>query len=295
MYLKKFFYATLCSALILCIACSSDSADQSDNSLTQESIDLPKGKLFIIGGGKRPPELIQELLNVSNLDEEDEIVILPMSSSEPDTAIFYATKQFTDLGIPGERIQGLNFKKDSISPQWIDQLAHADLIYISGGNQSRFMDVALGTAIQEAIQNAYHRGATVAGTSAGAAVMSQLMITGDERKHSDNSGSFRTIESNNIILTEGIGLIKNAIIDQHFIYRKRLNRLISVAIEHPEITAIGIDESTAIIVDQNQARVVGLSQVILLKSNEDAREQNGLLGADDIQLSVKLPGDTFSF
>ena len=95
-------------------------------------------------------------------------------------------------------------------------------------------------------------------------------------------------------LEEGLGLLQDVIIDQHFIMRQRLNRLVSVAIEYPETLCIGIDESTAIIVDGDIATVAGESQVIVIK-NQNGKKAilNGLLGAKNMELSVYLPGECF--
>lgn len=94
-------------------------------------------------------------------------------------------------------------------------------------------------------------------------------------------------------IREGLGLLPNAIIDQHFIWRMRMNRLITVAIENPDEICIGIDESTAILVKGNQAEVVGKYQVIVLKNNDGKTVQDGLLGAENMSLGVYLPGQTF--
>lgn len=249
------------------------------------------GKLFIIGGGKRPAEMINRLVDEASIRDSGYIVVLPMSSSEPDTSAYYAKKQFIELGI--NRVVSFNFDTVIHKP-WVDSLRAAQLIYISGGDQSRFMKVVMDTPIQEAIHAAYRNGATIAGTSAGAAVMSKKMITGTEFKHPEYTGNFRTIEANNMELVEGLGLLENAIIDQHFIWRMRMNRLLTVAIENPEATCIGIDESTAILVKDNIAEVVGNYQVITIRNpNDSIRTQNGLLGAEELTVGIHLPGDTF--
>lgn len=279
---------------------SCNSGDNSGNA-SGEKQEVPrvrnqaKGKLFIIGGGKRPPELVKELIKVSDLENDTYAVILPMASIEPDSAIFYASKQFTELGIKPEKIKGFNFQKNRQNVEHLDSLANAGLIYISGGDQNRFMDIVLDSPVSDAIKRAYMNGATIAGTSAGAAVMSKKMITGDEFKHPEYTGDFRTIEAENIELKEGLGLLENAIIDQHFIQRMRMNRLISTAIENPEEISIGIDESTAILVQQDSARVIGASQVIVIRNNKKSKiSKKGLLGARDLQLSVVLPGEKFA-
>ncbi len=65
------------------------------------------GKLFIIGGGDRPPELVKDMLDAAEMGENDYVVVLPMSSSEPDTSFYYAKKPLVDLGIPAEKV--INF------------------------------------------------------------------------------------------------------------------------------------------------------------------------------------------
>lgn len=251
------------------------------------------GKLFIIGGGHRPPSLIQSLIDFSTVDSTDYIVVLPMSSSEPDTSAYYAAKQFYELGI--EHVVAFNFEEKQ-SQAWRDSLEQAKLIYITGGDQNKFMRIAEAHELLPHLHKAYRNGATIAGTSAGAAMMSANMITGDEKKHPVYTGEFRSIEADNIELKAGLGLLQSAIIDQHFIKRMRMNRLISVALEHPGQMAVGIDESTAIAVSKGQATVKGVGQVVVMQYNdpEGAKTKDGLLGGNDIQLSILLPGDQFA-
>ena len=155
------------------------------------------------------------------------------------------------------------------------------------------MKVVLNTPVYGAIHEAYEKGALIAGTSAGAAVMSRKMITGNEYKHPEYTGDFRTIEANNMELVEGLGLLENAIVDQHFVYRMRMNRLISVALENPYVHCIGIDESTALIVDGHSGEVFGESQVIsLLNPSKPDTSESGLIGGRNLKLHVLLPGNS---
>ncbi|MFL1894217.1 cyanophycinase [Aquimarina sp. 2-A2] len=281
--------------LISCDSRPSQKEIQLDDKQNQTIANYEKGKLFIIGGGKRPVKLIQELITTSGLDKENYAVILPMASKEPDSAIFYAAKQFTDLEIDPQKIKGYPYKSGYKSIEWSKIIKNAGLIYITGGDQKRFMDAVINTPLYDAIHDAFQNGATIAGTSAGAAIMGKKMITGNEYKHSEYTGDFKTIEADNIEIAEGVGLLKNVIVDQHFIKRMRMNRLMAVAIEHPEHLAIGIDESTAILIQNKKARVIGVSQVILLRnSNHSFKENNGLLGAHKMQIDIMLPGDTFN-
>lgn len=192
-------------------------------------------------------------------------------------------------------LYGFNFKKgETIKPSRIDSIRKANLIYITGGDQTRFMNIVSGTEIEKAIHDAYRNGCVISGTSAGAAVMSKFMITGNELKHKEYSATFQTIEPGNLEIKTGLGLLPNAIIDQHFLIRSRHNRLLTAVIEYPDITCIGIDEATAILVNGKNVEVLGDSQVIVYQNPGKSKHiKNQKLGARKIRLDVYLPGDTF--
>jgi cyanophycinase len=259
-----------------------------------EKVSESQGKLFIIGGGKRPPEMIQRMIREAGLDQGGYLVILPMASSEPDTSVFYAAKQFIEQGV--SRIADFRFTgNEDPTDERLDSLKNASLIYITGGDQNRFMEIVAGTVIEEAIKTCHNQGGMIAGTSAGAAVMSKKMITGNELKRTDYRETFRTIEANNIELGTGLGFLTTAIVDQHFVWRSRHNRLITAVIEHPELTGIGIDEATAILVIGDTAEVIGESQVLLYENPDKSFTINEAekLGARYLRLRVFLPGESF--
>jgi len=249
--------------------------------------------LFIIGGGNKTDEMMRELVDLSGIRENGYMYVLPMASSVPDSSLMWAREDFMKAGM--EKVPGYVFRQGEIPPKpQLDSLKNAKLIFISGGDQSRFMSVVLNTPVMDAIHEAYENGSVIAGTSAGAAVMSKKMITGNQKKHPETEAGFTTIEAENIEITEGLGLLGNVIIDQHFIKRQRLNRLVAASIENPEELCVGIDESTAIVVNGKTARVTGTGQVIAIR-NRDALKtvSNGLLGTENLEISVFLPGQTF--
>ncbi len=276
------------SAVIFCTL-AIFSCQRPAESIQEES----KGSLFIIGGGSRPPALVARMIDEAGLRQGGYAVILPMSSSLPDSAIIWSGEQFFAQGIAN--VTGFNFLLNEPPRQeWVDSLRQASLIYISGGDQSRFMDIVYNTPIMDAIFEAYHNGAMIAGTSAGAAVMSEKMITGNELRHPEYRATFPIIESENLELATGLGLLTTAIIDQHFVWRSRHNRLITAVLEHPHLPGIGIDESTAILVRGNKAEVVGDAQVIVFRNpQQSVNHYNDKLGGTGLQLDVFLPGDTF--
>ncbi len=250
-----------------------------------------KGSLFIIGGGDKSDALIKQLVNTADLNTKDYIIVLPMASGQPDTGFKYISRQLklqTDAVI-----RNFNFNKHDVNDKiWNDSLANAKLIYILGGDQSRFMEAVLHTPVYAAIHKAYKIGATIAGTSAGAAVMSKYMITGKQLKDTVYKETFDKLWDENIEFTEGLGLVEHTIIDQHFLKRSRYNRLISALGDKPDYICIGIDEGTAIIVHGDKATVAGDSQVVRFAYPVKAsKTSEGLLKFNNISLGIFTSGD----
>ena len=262
-------------------------------SFSQVNLLVPKGNLFIIGGGDRTPELINALFKTAVLSSKDYIAVLPMSSEYADTSYYYIKADLETACT--NTIANLNFTKDKLKDKkWIDSLKNARLIFITGGDQSRFMNLVLHSPVYGAIHYAYANGATIAGTSAGAAMMSKNMITGKELLGDTiYYSTFRKLQQNNIDLQEGLGLIDSVILDQHFVARSRYNRLISAIAKFPGYTCIGIDEATAIIVHGNKVTVTGESQVVVMSDPQNLAIKDGLIKMSDLRFSIYTSGDVF--
>lgn len=249
------------------------------------------GKLFIIGGGKRSDRLMNKVLEVADLKTKDYVVVLPMSSEEPDSAYIYFKKQLKNL--TKQPIIMLNFdKKSATNTVLLDSLQKAKLIFISGGDQTRFMSIVQNTPIMEALHKAYQNGSTLSGTSAGAAVMCEHMITGNQKLETKYTETFDNIRFDNLETSPGLGLVKNVIIDQHFLARSRYNRLLTGLVEFPTHTGIGIDESTAIIVRNNEIEVFGESEVIVVKNPSGVKKisKGNLVSIKKLEMSVLTEG-----
>jgi cyanophycinase len=275
--MKNFILLFLFSLSSAVLFSCSELQNESELSITNS----PKGSLLIIGGGSRPDSMIDRM-------------IVTMSGFDPDTSAFYGERQFRDAGV--SNIRSYDFeRRQSFSQAASDSLRNASLIYITGGSQSRFMDSITQTpAIAEALKNAYQDGAMISGTSAGAAVMSKIMITGDQNNYPDYTSTYYNLEKNNMITAEGLGLITNIIIDQHFVKRARNNRLLTAIMEYPNHTGIGIDESTAILVKEGKAEVIGDSQVLVYNNTGQVTSTyEKKIGGKNLRLDIYLPGETF--
>jgi cyanophycinase len=156
-----------------------------------------------------------------------------------------------------------------------------------GGDQNRLMKAIEGTGLDEVIRARYRAGAIVGGTSAGAAVLSKLMITGE--------ADLKVLAAGKTELARGLGIWEAGIFDQHFLARQRNNRLLSAVLDNPGMVGVGIDEATAAIVRNGQIEVVGRSAVVVFDSRKakvEKTEAGGVVAGTGVITSVLRQGMT---
>jgi len=252
-----------------------------------------KGKLVIIGG-VQTSEIVKKYVELAG-GKDARIIVIPNAGSDPVYWSKEQVKEFTDLGAQADYLLFTRETADNESN--LKKMDWANAVFFLGGDQSVLTRDMLGTKLLEKVFDIYNNGGVVGGSSAGAAVMSEVMITGNELVNPDSNDAFITIEKNNIETKRGFGFIKNAIIDQHFLKRKRHNRTISAVIEHPNLLGIAIDESTSIIVYPNDTfEVLGNNQVLVYDATSatNIREDfKGNLGISNMKLHVLISGDKF--
>jgi cyanophycinase len=278
--------------LIAGVACAAT------GSAAVQSADAPKGSLLIVGGGPQPDELVQRFVDLAGGAGKARIVVFAMASED---GLEGGEEKAEDLRKLGATAINVYITREQASQDSIVHLLDdATGIWFGGGDQSRLTRAIAGTKVEEAIRERYRAGAVVGGTSAGAAVMSTPMITGDERHpggaRPDTTDPFKTIARENIITSEGFGLIDGAVVDQHFLRRKRHNRLISTVLEHPKLLGVGIDESTALLVQPDGMwSVLGASAVVVYDARNAAvtGASAPTLGGTGIVMHVLPAGSSF--
>lgn len=252
-----------------------------------------KGKLVIVGGAQTS-EIVKKFVELAG-GTNAKIIVIPNAGSEPERWSKVQVEEFEEFGAKADYL--LFTRETADDKANLDKMDWANAVFFLGGDQSDLTRDMLGTKLLDKVFDIYNNGGVVGGSSAGAAVMSEVMITGNELLHNDSTGSFITIEKNNIETKQGFGFLKNSIVDQHFLKRKRHNRTISALIEHPNLFGIAIDESTGIIVYPDETfEVIGSYQVLVYDptSAKDVREdKNGNLGITDMKLQVLIAGDKF--
>jgi cyanophycinase len=287
---------TAAAAIVLSLAaCASTPARQA-----APAAPAAKGSLLIVGGGPIPDAILDRFVALAGGPGRARIVIFPMASSSADAGVELAG-DFQKRGAEAERVV-LNHEQADTEDA-ARRLDGVTGIWFGGGDQV-LLTKALGrTRMEAAIHRRYEAGAVVGGTSAGAAVMSTPMITGDEKRvggsrppAKDSNDAFMTIARENIVTENGFAMLPGAIVDQHFIRRRRHNRLISLVLENPTLVGVGIDESTALEVAPGGGwRVLGESVAFVVDARAAAITPagQGALGAAGVKLSVLPAGSTY--
>ena len=231
----------------------------------------PGGYLVVVGGGKTNDAVMKRTLELAG-GTQALVVILPQASELADAGAKSA-EMWRGFGASNVVVAS-----DLDEPSVREVLARAALIWMPGGDQKRLMKACEESGLSAIIRERYLAGIVVGGTSAGAAVMSALMITGE--------ADLQSIAPQATTLSKGLGLWPEVIVDQHFLKRQRFNRLLAAVLDHPEKIGVGIDEETAVIVAAEHWEVMGNSGVLVL----DARDDSGKPPARNAKLHWLVPG-----
>jgi cyanophycinase len=256
----------------------------------------PKGRLFIIGGGDWPDGMLNRFVDMARSFGTGRIVIFPMASSVPAETAAEEAADFKKAGATDVDIRILT-REQALAPENAGILEGAGGVFFSGGDQSRLTAVLLDTPIHKKLMEFYYQGGVIGGTSAGAAVMSEVMITGDEVRKVEEGHEFETLRARNVVTSRGFGFVRGAIVDQHFVTRKRHNRLLSLLAEHPDLLGVAIDESTAVVVKPDGTfEVVGINQVVVYDPAKAKYriDPDGRIGFIGLVMHALTAGDTFN-
>ncbi len=221
-----------------------------------------RGWIIPIGGAEEKdnaPAILKRFVQLAGGDRAD-IVVIPTASQMRDTGVRYE-RLFAALG--AERVTAIDFdtRRDAEEGGRLERLQQATGVFFTGGNQLRLSTLIGGTAIAKAVRALNAAGVPVAGTSAGAAFISEHMIAFGDEGSSPIAGSVR--------LAPGLGLTNRFIIDQHFRQRDRLGRLLTALAYNPFAIGLGLDEDTAaFIAPDNTVHVQGSGGITVVDAAE---------------------------
>jgi len=250
-----------------------------------------RGTLIIIGGHEDHKEERVILNEVARRIKGGKLVLATIASHSPKGYFEKYQKSFADLGI--HTVTEL-YIRDRIEAAHADKLQALDdvnAVFFSGGDQLRITSQIGDTPIYERVREIYDQGGVIAGTSAGASMMSETMLVRGRGKKSFRVGDLH--------MAAGLGFIRNVIIDQHFAERGRIGRLIGAVSQNPRVLGIGIDEDTAIVVTGTRFEVIGSGAVYVVDgatvthSNTAEANPDAPLSIYDLRLHVLSSGDAF--
>ena len=217
-----------------------------------------RGFIIPVGGGEdrvKDMHIHRKFVELSGGKKAD-IIVIPTASQMEETGPDY-NRIFSDLGAGTVEFLPISQRADCENPAFADMLDRATGIFMTGGNQLRLSTILGGTLVAQKIRRQNAAGVPVAGTSAGASIMSEHMIAGGSSNSAPAEG--------NINMAPGLGLTNAVIIDQHFTQRNRLGRLLTASSYNPFLIGLGIDEDTAAFIGaDNVFEVVGSGTVTVV-------------------------------
>ena len=253
------------------------------------------GNLIIIGGaedkeGKK--EILKRVCECINKDT-DILLVATVATEYPEEAAKKYNKAFGELGVNNIEVLDISNRQDAFKGENIKLVQKASLIFFTGGDQLRITSLIGGSPIYDVLKQATDQGIYIVGTSAGASVMSNTMIIEGDDEESPRKCTLK--------MASGLGLINNIIIDQHFVQRGRIGRLLTGVAQNPQVLGVGIDENTAIIVNKSgDVEVIGEGAVYFIDgseisySNVSEQHSDEVLSIYNVRIHVLKEGNKFS-
>jgi cyanophycinase len=265
---------------------------QQPDTLTPATSATGRGFIMPIGGAEDKLDdkvILSEFVSLAGGDRA-RIAIVPTASSIEAAGLRYKAL-FLGMGVESAEVVYIGSREDANGGESLDLVENATGIFLTGGNQMRLSAIIGGTRFEQMVRDRNDAGVIVAGTSAGASILSAHMVA------LGSSGATPKLRMAQMFA--GFGLINNVIIDQHFRQRDRIGRLLSLVASNPGLLGIGIDEDTAAVIDSdNILRVVGRHSVTLvdgshMKSDIFQVKRYGEITISDARLHVLGTGRRF--
>jgi len=236
-----------------------------------------KTAILIIGGAEDKVHGREILHNffVRSGSTDARIAIIPSASREPAIIGDRYRTIFEDMGAKGIEVLDIQDREQCNDALMQSYVENCTGVFMTGGDQLRLCSLLADTPIMNKIRERAQRGEiTLAGTSAGAAVMGYYMIAG--------GGSGESPNRSLVDITTGLGIIPELVVDQHFHNRNRMARLLSAIAAHPDRVGLGIDEDTcALFEGDGSFEVIGRGSVTVVDPAQMSHSNYAETGPSD--------------
>ena len=215
------------------------------------------GYLVPIGGAEDRLNEKKVLRALVDLNNAEQVAVIPAASSDPQETYRSYRRAFENLGVQNVFFIDVRYSDEADKPEHLVMVAKADLIFFTGGDQERLVELLRYSKLMQSIIARHGVGVTVAGTSAGAAAIGNPMIA-------RGNGSDGLLKGG-LFIGDGFGFLNNIAFDTHFLARGRIPRLAQLLSSGACTMAVGLDEDTAAICrPDNTFSVVGRNSVTVL-------------------------------
>jgi cyanophycinase len=217
--------------------------EKHNSSIHPKYLSIPKGILVAVGGNEDKRRKLEVLRTIVDLmDMKNPIIeLITTASSIPEESGKKYVKAFNKLGISNIRLMHIKTRDEANDPKFVKRIMDANFIYFTGGDQLRITSILGGSPVLVTIKKKYfEEKCVIGGTSAGASAMPDTMIYEGESPEALFKGTVQ--------MTAGIGLVKNVVIDSHFIKRGRFSRLMETVTTNPGRIGLGLGEDSGVII-----------------------------------------------
>jgi len=263
----------------------------------------PKGSLVIIGGALRPDNAAvwERIVQLAG-GQGARIAVFASASANPEKAGASLVERLNKYGanaffVPvAVRLTGTDYQAAADNPDIAAAVRSAGGAYFAGGDQARITRAlrradGTNTLVLDALWDMYRRGGVIAGTSAGAAIMSSTMFGHPKPV----LATLKLGLTDGQEITPGLGFIGDDVfVDQHLLVRGRFARMLPAMLQKGYKLGLGIDENTAMVVGPNRdVEVLGYKGALVVDLSA-ANAQKGPFNVSNVRLSYLDNGDRFN-
>jgi len=260
------------------------------------------GPVVALGGSVRfdNPVVWKRLVELAG-GPGSRFAVMSMAAGRPERAATLAQQALQRAGARTDWVAVAPALKDQDlaaavrDPQWLQMVATSQAVFFTGGAQARIVDTlqpgGQDSPLLQAVRALQARGGLVAGTSAGAAIMSQTMFRDAPFVTSVLKGVLRK----GVEYAPGLGFApQGLLIDQHFLKRGRIGRIIPLMLGSGDRLGLGVDEDSAALIHDQEVEVLAGRGALLVELHAAKQGlENGALSLQGARISLLEPGDRF--
>jgi cyanophycinase len=249
--------------------------------------------LIAMGGGELSDanEILDEIFSYLDSRPDPRVVVMTVATDHDGDAAGKYNSIFRKRNVRHVEMVHVNQREDAFKESSAEKIRAADVIYFTGGDQLNVTALLGGSPLDHIFHERLDSGVMIAGSSAGAAMMSSSMIVSGKSDAPPRVGA--------VEIAPGTSVVENVMIDTHFSQRGRHGRLLTAVAHYPQVLGVGIDEMTAAVIQDGRFRVIGEGAITVVDASEMIysdlvyRHENEPVAMFNVTVHVLPEGHTF--